>query len=136
MHRIINSSARATLRISPRHRQAIQLVKTDRAIDQIFISPLLQHLLGCTLQETHCRIRSAWAEAYASNAQPLQFADGRQPLPNHDIYGKIKLLDKATYRTRLSQTHRIDAISSGVSVRNGAMNSLLELHLLVACSKS
>src|SRR5207249_2262317 len=105
-------------------------------IYKVLICSFLQHFLGGTLQKTHRRIRSTWAKAYASNAEPLQLTDRRQPLPNHDIDGKIKFLHKPSDRSRFGQTHGIDAIGPCVSVRQGAMNSFFELRLLVACSKS
>src|SRR6266581_7049206 len=125
-----------TPRIQSRQSQSVELVKADRSVDKVLIGSFLQHFLGGTLQKTHRRIRSTWAKAHASNAERLQIADRRQPLPNHDIDGKIKLLHKATYRTRLSQTHRIDAISPRVSVGSGTANSLFELSLIIAGSKS
>src|SRR4029077_16816202 len=82
------------------------------------------------------RVRSAWPEAHAGNAEILQLAGGRQTFAYHYINGKIKLLHEAPNGNGLNNTHWVDSIRPCVPIGNSATNSLRELRLFIARSKS
>src|SRR6267378_926897 len=116
--------------------QSVQLIKSYRTLSQALVGPFLKHFIGRSFQKAHRCIRWAGTEANACDTKSLQLANFRQTLSHHDVDRKVYGQDEGRDRSRVQETHRVDAISSRVPVCSGPSNRFLESCIFVPLSKS